>query len=93
MNQTRRLAAILAPDIAGYSRLMGLDEAGTAHALLGGDRCCNRPFAGMVCLWRTHRAGILARCLADPIGNNHNRPRLEIELIDKQAKLVFAFSK
>src|SRR5215471_20308487 len=29
----RRLAAILAADIAGYSRLMGLDEAGTAQAL------------------------------------------------------------
>src|SRR5215813_12941999 len=31
----RRLAAILAADIAGYSRLMGLDEAGTAQALRG----------------------------------------------------------
>ena len=30
---TRRLAAILAADIVGYSRLMGLDEAGTAQAL------------------------------------------------------------
>src|SRR5580693_2252817 len=29
----RRLAAILAADIVGYSRLMGLDEAGTAQAL------------------------------------------------------------
>ena len=29
----RRLAAILAADVAGYSRLMGADEAGTAHAL------------------------------------------------------------
>jgi class 3 adenylate cyclase len=29
----RRLAAILAADMAGYSRLMGLDEAGTAQAL------------------------------------------------------------
>src|SRR5215469_16814465 len=33
MTATRRLAAILAADIAGYSRLMGLDEAGTARAL------------------------------------------------------------
>jgi class 3 adenylate cyclase/pimeloyl-ACP methyl ester carboxylesterase len=31
----RRLAAILAADIAGYSRLMGLDEAGTLAALQG----------------------------------------------------------
>src|SRR5437868_11124307 len=30
---TRRLAAILAADVAGYSRLMGADEAGTARAL------------------------------------------------------------
>jgi adenylate cyclase len=29
----RRLAAILAADVAGYSRLMGEDEAGTARAL------------------------------------------------------------
>jgi class 3 adenylate cyclase len=29
----RRLAAILAADVAGYSRLMGLDEVGTARVL------------------------------------------------------------
>ena len=29
----RRLAAILAADVAGYSRLMGAGEAGTAQAL------------------------------------------------------------
>ena len=29
----RRLAAIVAADVAGYSRLMGLDEAGTARTL------------------------------------------------------------
>jgi class 3 adenylate cyclase len=33
MNQTRRLAAILAADVAGYSRLMGVDEEGTLAAL------------------------------------------------------------
>jgi adenylate cyclase len=33
MTTTRRLAAILAADIVGYSRLMGLDEAGSAQAL------------------------------------------------------------
>jgi adenylate cyclase len=31
--QQRRLAAILAADVVGYSRLMGLDEAGTLAAL------------------------------------------------------------
>ncbi len=29
----RRLTAIMAADVAGYSRLMGLDEAGTLRSL------------------------------------------------------------
>jgi adenylate cyclase len=33
MSTTRRLAAILAADVAGYSRLMGEDEEGTVQAL------------------------------------------------------------
>src|SRR6516162_1146510 len=33
MNQTRRLAAILAADVAGYSRLIGADEGGTLEGL------------------------------------------------------------
>ena len=33
MTQTRRLAAILAADVAGYSRLIGTDEGGTLQAL------------------------------------------------------------
>ena len=33
MNQTRRLAAILAADVAGYSRLIGADEGGTLERL------------------------------------------------------------
>jgi adenylate cyclase len=32
MRQTRRLAAILAADVAGYSRLIGADEPGTLEA-------------------------------------------------------------
>ncbi len=32
MSQTRRLAAILAADVVGYSRLIGADEAGTLQA-------------------------------------------------------------
>ena len=35
MSQTRRLAAILAADVAGYSRLMGVDEEGTLERLKG----------------------------------------------------------
>jgi adenylate cyclase len=33
MAATRRLSAILAADVAGYSRLMGVDEEGTLGAL------------------------------------------------------------
>src|ERR1700686_3042460 len=33
MTATRRLAAIMAIDVVGYSRLMGEDETGTAHAV------------------------------------------------------------
>ena len=33
MTATRRLAAILAPDVAGYSRLFGADEGGTLERL------------------------------------------------------------
>ena len=33
MTATRRLAAILAADVAGYSRLIGVDEGGTLQTL------------------------------------------------------------
>ena len=33
MSPTRRLAAILAADVAGYSRLIGADEQGTLNRL------------------------------------------------------------
>jgi len=33
MNTTRRLAAILAADVVGYSRLMGADEVATLETL------------------------------------------------------------
>ena len=33
MTAARRLAAILAADVVGYSRSMGEDEAGTANAV------------------------------------------------------------
>ena len=32
MSQTRRLAAILVADVAGYSRLIGADEEGRSNA-------------------------------------------------------------
>jgi len=40
MSQTRRLAAILAADVAGYSRLMGADEE---SALAGSAIVRDRP--------------------------------------------------
>ncbi len=33
MTETRKLTAIMAIDVVGYSRLMGEDEAGTAKAV------------------------------------------------------------
>ena len=36
MPSVRRLAAILAADVAGYSRLMGMDEEGTHEAFATG---------------------------------------------------------
>jgi class 3 adenylate cyclase len=38
----RRLAAILAADVVGYSRLMGADEVGTRRALQACRRCRER---------------------------------------------------
>jgi adenylate cyclase len=37
-NVRRRLTAILAADVVGYSRLMGVDEAGTLAALKNSER-------------------------------------------------------
>ena len=38
MRVERRLSAILAADVAGYSRLMSLDGVGTARMLTSGPR-------------------------------------------------------
>ena len=38
----RRLAAILAADVAGYTALMGVDETGTLASLAGGRRMDRR---------------------------------------------------
>ena len=42
MTATRRLAAILAADVAGYSRLIGADEEGTLDRLKVDPRRANR---------------------------------------------------
>jgi adenylate cyclase len=46
MTVARRLAAILAADVVGYSRLMGQDEAGTAKAVREGHEASTPIVAG-----------------------------------------------
>ena len=47
MTAARRLAAILAVDVVGYSRLMGEDEAGTARPTRKRARWMRRPAASI----------------------------------------------
>ena len=56
MSQTRRLAAILAAEVAAYSRLMGADEEGTLERLkaLRGELVDPNPVSGL-------RLSVLAR--------------------------------
>ena len=46
MTAARRLAAILAADVVGYSRLMGQDEAGNAKAVRQGHEASTPIIAG-----------------------------------------------
>ena len=68
MTAARRLAAILAVDVVGYSRLMGEDEAGTARAV-GEHREAARP--------------ILTGC-QNQIVNTTSRARSEIRLMSRR---------
>jgi hypothetical protein len=54
MAQTRRLAAILAADVVGYSRLMGEDEAGTAKAVR--EHCGGKGPSGQQERWLAYEA-------------------------------------
>ena len=73
MSQTRRLAAILAADVAGYSRLMGQDEAGTVRALRE-----HRTVADPLVAGRGGRLGIGGgRLIASAILCRDNRRRLD----------------
>jgi len=47
MPPVRRLTAILAADVAGYSRLMGADEEGTPDRLKAHLRELSGPFDGL----------------------------------------------
>jgi class 3 adenylate cyclase len=55
MVETRKLAAILAADVVGYSRLAGSDEDPTTGAAPGRRRA--------VVFGTTHRFGILCACV------------------------------
>ena len=55
MSQTRRLAAILASDVAGYLRLIGTDEGGTLHEVA--------PFQWTVCQLAVYVL-VMAACMS-----------------------------
>jgi hypothetical protein len=70
----RRLAAILAADVAGYSRLMGADEEGTLGPAQGASARADRPHnqhPGAITnlLNLTHTTGIWCRLgVSDGVG-------------------------
>ncbi len=57
MAETRKLAAIMAVDVVGYSRLMGEDEAGTARVIWE-HRDAARPFV-------SDRGGRIVKTMGD----------------------------
>jgi class 3 adenylate cyclase len=69
MNQTRRLAAILAADVAGYSRLMEADEEGALARLKSLRR---DPIDPKIALWK----GRIVKTAGDGmLGRIRERPR------------------
>lgn len=48
----RRLAAIIVADVVGYSRLIGIDEAGTVQALRGHRAAIDPVVTGALSRWR-----------------------------------------
>jgi hypothetical protein len=68
MSQTRRLAAILAADVAGYSRLMGADEEGTLERL----KALRRAVPGQ-CRSRTAAPAGGPNGLAEGAENDHDQ--------------------
>jgi len=62
-NLERRRAAVLASDVAGYSRLMQIDEVQTlkaAGATVIRDCCQNRNIPSLVSLEVAHCGGVIA---------------------------------
>jgi adenylate cyclase len=64
MAATRKLAAILAVDVVGYSKVAGADECTIAHALKRFDRPHHRR-AGRVVKWTRDGALIGFRSMVD----------------------------
>ena len=71
----RRLAAIVAADVAGYSRLMGLDEVGTARTLREHHVVTDALLAPTpLRILRRAKRGDGAVCVMDPAGRRLKIP-------------------
>jgi hypothetical protein len=65
-NIERKLAAIVAADIAGYSRLMGADEVGTLQALKALTDPVGHHSVEAFNRWQTQEISTLGPCPASP---------------------------
>jgi hypothetical protein len=72
----RRLAAILAADVVGYSRMMGVNEAGTLTAL----KAWHKDIVHLrrnARLWRSRPPDLLLRFPVQPLDRDQRRPMAE----------------
>ena len=84
---TRRLAAILAGDFVGYSRLMGIDEVATLQALKAiGARWLIRRLSRT----RARTAGDQIQC-ETPQRSAEQRPRLYSEAFESRSEEILGF--
>jgi class 3 adenylate cyclase len=72
----RKLAAILAADVVGYSRLMGQDEAGTLERLKSLRRQLVQP---KITAHKNHKKTCSGQCKFGADYRNHERPILSME--------------
>ena len=79
----RRFAAILAPDVAGYSQLMGIDEASTARNLREHRAVTDAQVAKV---WRPYRQD-RGRWLADRVCLGSRRGSVQIVMIKRNARV------
>jgi len=72
MSQTRRLAAILAADVAGYSRVIGADEGGPLEVSI--ERRQNRTdgrYAPLGSLYRPMVISVVGCTIRSPCARHH----------------------